>query len=60
MEELKKEVLGATYEPGKPTEACNWRLKLQDQDQMMRYLQTAERYWFSQDWFGSERRRTPA
>ena len=60
MAENGKKVLGETYESGKPTEAYNWRSKLQNPEQMLRYLQTAERYWFGQDGFGSERRRTPA
>ena len=49
-----------TYEPGKPAGPANWRTKLKSRDQMMGYLQTGERYWYSQDWYGSEKRRTPA
>ncbi len=60
MEENSKKVIGETYEPGKPTEAYNWRKKLRSQEEMLRYLQSAERYWFSKEGFGSERRRTPA
>ena len=60
MEENRGEVLGETYEPGKPTEPYNWRKKMNTREQMLRYLQTAERYWFSKDWYGSEKRRTPA
>jgi hypothetical protein len=60
MEKNDEKVLGETYESGKPTEAYNWRKKMQNPEQMLRYLQTAERYWSGQDGFGSERRRTPA
>ena len=40
--------------------ADNWRKKLKDRGEMLKYLKTAERYWFSRDWFGSEKRKTPA
>ena len=61
MEE-KREVLGETYEPGKPAAPYNWRKKLQSREDMLKYLQTGERYWFGseKDWYGSEKRRTPA
>mgnify|MGYP001114695202 CR=1 FL=1 len=56
------EVLGATFEPGKPdcNELGQWRQKLEAREDKLRYLQTAERYYYSKDWFGSERRKTPA
>ena len=54
------EILGPTYEEGKPTAADNWRTKLVDRDRMLTYLKTAERYWFSEEWYGSEKRKTPA
>jgi len=60
MEEKKQEVLGETYEPGKPEGAYNWREKLQTRKEKLAYLQTGERYWFGSEWFGSEKRRTPA
>lgn len=58
----KVEVLGATYEPGKP-EAKNegrWRQKLGSRKEKLKYLQTAERYWYSKEGYGSEKRKTPA
>jgi len=58
MEE--KKVLGETYEPGKPSGSYNWREKLKDREQMLKYLETSQRYWFSKDWFGSEKRKNPA
>ena len=54
------EILGPTYDPGKPDAADNWRKKLVDRDRMLTYLKTAERYWFSEEWYGSEKRKTPA
>lgn len=55
-------LLGSTFEKGKPEEknAGHWRHKLEDRQQKLKYLQSAERYWFSTDWFGSEKRKNPA
>lgn len=38
----------------------NWRKKLATREEMLEYLKTGERYWFSNDWYGSEKRKTPA
>ena len=56
------EVLGATFEEGKPEgeELGKWRQKLDSRDEKLKYLQSGERYWYSKDWYGSERRRNPA
>jgi hypothetical protein len=56
------EVLGATFEAGKPQgeEAGRWRQKLGSREERLKYLQTGERYWYSKEWFGSEKRKTPA
>jgi len=58
----KVEVLGATYEEGKPegTELGKWRQKLRDRNEKLKYLQTGERYWYGKDWYGSEKRKNPA
>jgi hypothetical protein len=58
----KVEVLGATYESGtsKGTEAGLWRQKLASRAEKLKYLETGERYYYSKDWYGSERRKTPA
>ncbi len=56
------EVLGATYESGKPAgeEMGRWRQKLAKREEKIKYLETGERYFYSQDWFGSEKRKKPA
>jgi len=56
------EVLGATFEEGKPEgeELGKWRQKLQSREEKLEYLQTGERYWFSKEWYGSEKRKKPA
>jgi len=58
----KVEVLGATYEKGKPKgeEMGRWRQKLGNRAEKLKYLRAAERYWYGKDWFGSEKRKTPA
>jgi len=56
------EVLGATFEEGIPEgeELGKWRQKLDSREDKLKYLQSGERYWFSEEWFGSEKRKTPA
>ena len=58
----KVEVLGETYEKGKPEgeEMGKWRQKLGERSEKLKYLSTAERYWYGEEWFGSEKRKTPA
>jgi hypothetical protein len=58
----KVEMLGATYEAGKPEgeELGKWRQKLADREEKLKYLQTGERYWYGKDWYGSEKRKNPA
>ena len=56
------EVLGATYEKGKPEGeyAGRWRQKLESREDKLKYLRNGERYWYSDDWYGSEKRKNPA
>jgi len=56
------EVLGDTFEEGSPEgeELGKWRQKLDSREDKLKYLQNGERYWFSEEWFGSEKRKTPA
>jgi hypothetical protein len=56
------EVLGATFEEGTPegSEAGKWRQKLGSRKEKLKYLETGERYYYSNDWYGSEKRKTPA
>lgn len=56
----KVEILGSTFEEGKPETPMNWRKKLRNREEMLAYLKTGERYWFSDEWFGSEKRKTKA
>lgn len=56
------EVLGDTFEEGAPEgeELGRWRQKLSSREDKLKYLRNGERYWFSEEWFGSEKRKTPA
>lgn len=56
----KVKVIGPEYEPGIPDQPHQWRKKIPTRQEMLKYLQSGERYWFSKDWYGSERRKTPA
>ncbi len=58
----KVKVLGETYAPGNPEsrgvgEDRGWRGHLMDRNEMLRYLKNGERYWYSGDWYGSEKKR---
>ena len=56
------EVLGATFEEGKPEgeELGKWRQKLGTREERLKYLREGERYWYGEEWYGSEKRKTPA
>jgi hypothetical protein len=52
--------LGASYEAGTPERKEDWRQKLRDKEEMIQYLKTGLRYWYSAEVYGSEKRKTPA
>ena len=56
------ELLGETYESGSPDskDLGLWRQKLESRQDKLNYLKSGERYWYSDDWYGSERRKNPA
>jgi len=56
------ELLGATFEAGKPEgeDAGKWRQKLDNREERLKYLKNGERYFYGQEWFGSEKRKNPA
>ena len=56
----KVKVVGAEYEEGTPEQAHQWRKKILGRQGMIKYLQSEERYWFSKEWYGNEKRKTPA
>ena len=58
----KVEVLGETYEAGKPEsiKLGEWRQKLGTRQEKLKYLENGERYYYGKEWYGSEKRKTPA
>ncbi len=54
------EVLGADYKEGKPDQIDRWVAKLRTRKEMLAYLETADRYWYAKEGFGSEKRKDPA
>ncbi len=56
----KVQVVGPEYDAGVPENAYHWRQRLQNRAQMLSYLQNGEGYWYSKEWYGSERRKNPA
>ena len=58
----KKDITEKPYEAGEPKgeDAGRWRQKLESREEKLKYLKSGERYWYSDDWFGSEKRKKPA
>jgi hypothetical protein len=56
----KVKVVGPEYQEGAPEQPHLWRGKIPSRAEKLKYLQSGERYWFSKEWYGSEKRKTPA
>ena len=58
----KVKILGKTYESGEPAgeDQGNWRHRLGDRQEKLKYLKSCERYWYGDEGFGSEKRKNPA
>ena len=58
----KANVIGETFEAGKPTEADAWTKKAADRQEILKYIKYSERYWYLdyEEWFGSEKRKNKA
>ena len=56
------DILAETYDQGIPAgeDVGKWRQKLDSREEKLNYLRSGERYWYSDDWFGSEKRKNPA
>lgn len=45
-EKKKTDVLGPTYQPGKPSRPEQWKTKLQDREEIVKYITVSEsNYW---------------
>lgn len=60
FEGKRVKVLGPTFEEGKPNTMIDWRAKLATREDVVGYLKTALRYWYSTEWYGSEKRKQEA
>ncbi len=50
------DILGETYDDGKPEEPNLWRKKFPSKEEMLKYLHYSERYWSSEyQGYGSEK-----
>jgi len=62
----KVKILVPEYVSGSDEDRYAWRKNItyvnigEEKTPIMRYLTTAERYFYSKDWFGSEKRKNPA
>lgn len=56
----KVRVLGPTFEEGRPEEKTDWRAKLSTREEVVAFLKSAMRYWYSDEWYGSEKRKQEA
>jgi hypothetical protein len=62
----KVKILMPTYAEGSAQDRYQWRSNIdavnvgEQARPIKKYLSTAERYFYSNDWFGSERRKNPA
>ena len=58
----EEEILGSTCEEVKPQDIDmgKWCHKLSSRAEILKYLKSGQRYFYSDDWFGSEKRKTPA
>ncbi len=58
----KVQILGETYAEGvSPVmQPYKWRSKIQGRQNQLRFLETGLRYWYAEEGFGSEKRKTPA
>ena len=56
----KVKVVGPEYEEGMPEQAHSGGRRSRAGKRCLKYLRSGERYWFSKEWYGSEKRKTPA
>jgi len=54
------EVLDSTYDDGIPESPDKWRKKMKSREDMLGYIKTSLRYYYEDDVYGSEKRKTPA
>ena len=55
----KVEILGESYEAGKPSVKGDWQKNFDVRADYVKYVTQAERYWYGEG-YGSEKRKNPA
>lgn len=60
MEPGPGELIEPVFDDGKPEKTDNWRQKLPSRERMLGYLKTGELYWYAEEGYGSEKRKTKA
>lgn len=58
MKAKKEEEKEGQYEKASEDEPCiryDWKEKLTTRSEKIKYLKAALRYWYSNDWYGSEK-----
>ncbi len=60
MDETKESSKADTTEISRDSCDGKWREKLFSRNERLKYLETAERYWYGKEWYGSEKRKKPA
>jgi len=50
-----KGVFDVKIKDNEPYKRYDWREKLKTRDEKIKYLKTALRYWYSNEWYGSEK-----
>ncbi len=53
--EEKIKVLAENFDEGKLYTRYDWTAKLVTKEDKIKYLKTALRYWYSNEWYGSEK-----
>ncbi len=53
----KIDVSEETFDEGKTYTRYDWTAKLVTKEDKIKYLKTALRYWYSNEWYGSEKSR---
>ncbi|MCX7966026.1 MAG: hypothetical protein N2596_05320 [Syntrophorhabdaceae bacterium] len=55
IEDQEKETIADKTSEDELSKRYNWMEKLKTRDEKFNYLKTALRYWYSKEWYGSEK-----
>ncbi len=60
MDDMQDSSEANATEVSRDSREGEWRQKLASRAERLKYLETAERYWYGKEWYGSEKRKKPA